>query len=346
MHAARPPFGLRPIRRVEDGKPQVSWEINPDEAATLREMFHLTVEENLGFKAIADRLNADRYRSRTGAPFASFTVSQALHNTAIVGTLRYGKQARKGNPQQEQIEVLNFFPPIFSILEWEKLQERLAIRRESPRGQAHASAHILTGIARCGQCAGPLTGKVGMGYKGKRYRNYWCSRSLRSKAFCGVANGHSTKKLEAALLKYLGQFSDPARVQQLVVESDAKETSRAESELKRVARRLDVIEEDFHKHLEWLKRGVINEIEFAKANTAAREEAEALEERRATLASRLGQDRDRDRAAMVAKAPAHIGAFLEDFQGLDPRLQKAQLQTILKAVHVWNDGRIELEFRA
>ena len=52
---------------------------------------------------------------------------------------------------------------------------------------------------RCGHCGGPLTGKVGMAYKGKRYRNYWCSRSLRSKAFCGVANGHSSPKLESAV---------------------------------------------------------------------------------------------------------------------------------------------------
>ena len=87
-----------------------------------------------------------------------------------------------------------------------------------------------------------------------------------------------------------------------------------------------------------------DEIEFAKANTAAREEAAALEERRVTLVARLVQERDR--AAMVAKVPTQIGAFIEDFQNLDPRLQKAQLQTILKAVHVWNDGRIELEFRA
>ena len=38
-------------------------------------------------------------------------------------------------------------------------------------------------------------------------------------------------------------------------------------------------------------------------------------------------------------------AFLEDFQGLDVRRQKAHLQTILQAAHVYRDGRLELEFR-
>jgi hypothetical protein len=40
-----------------------------------------------------------------------------------------------------------------------------------------------------------------------------------------------------------------------------------------------------------------------------------------------------------------IGLFLEAFQSMDVRQQKAQLQTILKAARVYNDGRIELEFR-
>ncbi len=36
---------------------------------------------------------------------------------------------------------------------------------------------------------------------------------------------------------------------------------------------------------------------------------------------------------------------MEAFQSLDIRQQKAQLQTILKAVHVYKDGKIELKFR-
>jgi len=43
--------------------------------------------------------------------------------------------------------------------------------------------------------------------------------------------------------------------------------------------------------------------------------------------------------------PRAIQAFEEAFQNLDIRQQKAQLQTILKAAHVYKDGKIELEFR-
>jgi hypothetical protein len=35
----------------------------------------------------------------------------------------------------------------------------------------------------------------------------------------------------------------------------------------------------------------------------------------------------------------------EAFQSLEPRQQKAQLETILKVATIYKDGRIELEFR-
>lgn len=49
--------------------------------------------------------------------------------------------------------------------------------------------------------------------------------------------------------------------------------------------------------------------------------------------------------AMVERVPLAIQTFEEAFQSLEPRQQKAQLQTILKAANVYKDGRIELEFR-
>jgi hypothetical protein len=48
---------------------------------------------------------------------------------------------------------------------------------------------------------------------------------------------------------------------------------------------------------------------------------------------------------LFEKVPKVIKTFAEAFQSLDIRQQKAQLQTILKAAYVYNDGRIELEFR-
>ena len=53
----------------------------------------------------------------------------------------------------------------------------------------------------------------------------------------------------------------------------------------------------------------------------------------------------RNMEAQTQAVPVKVRSFLEDFQGMDVRQAKAILQGIIKAAHVFNDGRIELEFR-
>jgi Ca2+-binding EF-hand superfamily protein len=48
---------------------------------------------------------------------------------------------------------------------------------------------------------------------------------------------------------------------------------------------------------------------------------------------------------MVQRVPQAIKAFVDVFQSLDTRQQKAQLPTILKTATIYKDGKIELEFR-
>jgi len=92
-----------------------------------------------------------------------------------------------------------------------------------------------------------------------------------------------------------------------------------------------------------LKRKVLTEQEFAQANEAARSEKASLEARKVELAKLLSQERAKKE--LLEKVPQTIKSYIETFQTLDIRQQKAQLQTILKTVHVFKDGRIELEFR-
>ena len=114
VHAARAPFGLR---RVYQGK-EVNWEKDPVEAPVVREMYRLSVEENRGYKAIADLLNTAGHHARSGRPFSSFTIQRILSNEAMMGDLTYGKNSKKGYPKQDLVWVKGFFPAIFTEEEW------------------------------------------------------------------------------------------------------------------------------------------------------------------------------------------------------------------------------------
>ena len=192
-----------------------------------------------------------------------------------------------------------------------------------------------------------MAGKVASAWKEKQYRNYWCSRATKSKALCSHYNGHSAPQLEQAILEYLGQFSEPDLVKDHLAAAEKKEMELRETELKQVERALIDLESQFTKHLDYLKRGVLNEEEFVKANEAAREKTAALQARKTELTQWVEEQRDIISAA--ERLPRQIGTFLEDFQQLDVRRQKAHLQTILKSAHVKRDenriSMIEIEFR-
>ena len=100
---------------------------------------------------------------------------------------------------------------------------------------------------------------------------------------------------------------------------------------------------DFAKNLELLKRDLLNEDEFNKANVARRDERARLTERQTELTAWLAQQHDRQE--VVTALPARVRSFLKDFQSLDVRRAKALLQTILESAHVYKDGAIELRFR-
>jgi hypothetical protein len=231
-----------------------------------------------------------------------------------------------------------------TVEEWDLLQKRIALRRESPRGQAHSSLYMLSGIAKCGQCGGPMSGKLGAEYKGKRYRNYYCSRAMRAKEQCASYNGHSVTKLEGAVLEYLGRFSNAELVKQYLDAADREELMKLEAQLRDIEHRLADSESGFLKKLDdLLTRKVLNEAEFDKAKRAERDRNARLQAQRVDITKRL--DAERDRTELAERLPQEIGSFLEAFETPDPRQQKAHLQSILKAAHIYNDGRIELVFR-
>ena len=122
------------------------------------------------------------------------------------------------------------------------------------------------------------------------------------------------------------------------------EADQRGKELKSVIEGLADLESRFLKHLDLLNKGILTEREFTTANESFRSQKAALEDRQRVLEHWIGEQRDKVSAA--ARIPGAIKTFVEDMQALDPRLQKAHLQTILKTAHVHRDGDIELEFRS
>jgi hypothetical protein len=188
-----------------------------------------------------------------------------------------------------------------------------------------------------------MAGKAAASYKGTQYRNYWCSRATKSGALCEYYNGHSTTKLESAILEYLGQFFDPELVRQHIQTAGQADLSAKETELHDVDSALADLDSQFTQNLGFMRRGVLNEQEFMKANNLARQQVSALQEQKTSLAQWLTQQRDLEEVSN--QVLGMIKTFIEDFQTMAPRVRKSHLQTILKSAHV-RKGSLELEFRS
>ncbi len=164
-----------------------------------------------------------------------------------------------------------------------------------------------------------------------------------ARALCDQAISHRKEALEEAILAHLGQYSDPTMVHELLQAQGQESDIRDEGELARVRGRLEDLEQAFLNDLDRVDRGILNEPEYVKRQQVRREEQEGLQSRKADLETIVAAQREFE--AQAAAVPLQVASFLEDFQGMDVRHAKAILQGIIKAAHVFNDGRIELVFR-
>lgn len=321
------PFGYTKVRdqrgeRVE----QV-----PEEAAVVREAFELAIG-NRGYKSVADELNRRGHRTKNGKFWATQTVKLLLTNPAMVGHLVF-------RGATETVEHKNVYPAILTAEEWAQLQDRLKIRRESQRGKASTSDYLLSGLLRCGRCGGAMSGaSKGPG----KPRQYVCANWKMSRARC-EGNTHHREPLEEAILAHLGRYSDPAMVRELLESQVLELDTRAEAELGRVTGRLAELEQAFLNDLDRVDRGIMTEPEYLKRQENRRQEQEGLQTRKADLEASVAAQRDME--AQAKAVPVKVRSFLEDFGEMDVRQAKAILQGILRSVHVWNDGRVEVEFR-
>ena len=176
-----------------------------------------------------------------------------------------------------------------------------------------------------------------------KYRYYVCCGKKMAQALCADAVSHRQETLEEAILDHLGQYSDPGMVRQLLEAQGQETDTRDEAELGRVARRLAELEQAFLNDLDRVDRGILTEPEYMKRQENRRQEQAGLQSRKVDLEASVAAQRDME--AQVAAVPVKVGTFLEDFRAMDVRQAKAILQGIIRAAHVYNDGRIELEFR-
>ena len=157
------------------------------------------------------------------------------------------------------------------------------------------------------------------------------------------ARSHRQADLETAILEHLGQYVDPERVRELLDTQGQESDTKDEADLARVTARLGELEQGFLNDLDRVDRDIMTESEYLKRQETRRQEQVTLQPRKADLEASVAAQREVE--SQTAAVPVQVRSFLEDFGDMDVPQAKAILQGIVKTAYVFNDGRIDLEFR-
>ncbi|MGI5180547.1 recombinase family protein [Dactylosporangium sp. CA-152071] len=170
--------------------------LNPDEAPTLREIFRLYTETRLGTRAIADVLNSRGIRSRTGSPWAGYTINRILDNPAYTGDIAYG-----------DVYVPDAHEPLIDRTAYAIAQQIAAARGDSQTQRAMSdSDYYLTGLLTCPQCGHRYIGTSANG-RTRRYRYYTCyTRTRYGKAATCTAPRIPADDIDQLVLQALHDF--------------------------------------------------------------------------------------------------------------------------------------------
>lgn len=370
----RPPYGFR----LSDSRRGLPLEIDEGEAAVVREMVRLYLEEGLGSKRIANRLHESGHRTREGRLWTDSRVRQVLQNPIIAGLPAYERTRKNPNGSRSRVSGLsdlsNFIVPrdehgnprpvpeyaIIDLDTWYRLIERM--RRNCAGGSPHprsmVSGALLTGFLVCGYCGRSfisskhnVTRKNGTVYQKRVYRCVTRARVGGGSGLCSGQGSYSQTKVDTVVLRELETFLstlDPdelaRHIEQRHVDSLAAAAERLkalDTEMRRVRRVLSA----------WAER--LDTYFAAPENSLYSEEflARKVREHQDTLA-RLEAERDAlRRSASAAKQQKQdlyrfsrrAREWFKLFLDAPVQKKKAMLAQIVEKIVLYRD-RVEIHY--
>ena len=238
----------RAVRGQAMGRPPYGYGVGPDgrfepvddEADVVRYITRMYLDEELGIRRIAQRLNAEGYRTRRDGNWSMVTIRDLLRNRVYVGTYqRFG------------VSVPNNHEALISPAEFNAVQEKMAARRTAP-GASQGGRFLLSGLVWCGESGARMIGVTrrqrwnradGEAASGV-YRYY--QSGARTNQSVGEYHTRRADELEAEVLAHLRgeRSSDPLPA--LAIAGDANAVvaeataalSKAQSRLRALDRRL------------------------------------------------------------------------------------------------------------
>ena len=380
LHAARAgvvnvlagaPYGYRYIDKHAGGG-QARYEILPDEARVVRQVFDWVGRDRLTIGEVGRRLTQAGERTRTGRTvWERSVVGGILHNPAYQGSAAFGKtrqgplrprlRAQRGRPLQPRratadygVPASEWLPiPVPALVDtgvFAAVQEQLQDNRRHARQSRRGARYLLQGLVQCQQCGYAFYGKPisRSAAKGKT-RTYAYYRCLGTDAYrFGGERVCTNPQVRTDLLdltvwrEVSGLLAHPERVAeeyQRRLQAPTSGTRQAQATLET---QIGKVRQGVARLIDSYAEGLLEKHEFEPRITRLRQRIAALEEQRHQLL---------DEAAVQTELRLIIGR-LEDFATqIDTGLEEADwlrkremIRALVKRVEVTQE-QVNVVFR-
>jgi site-specific DNA recombinase len=325
----RPPYGYKvgSRRRLE---------LVPEEAVVVRYIFRLYLNEGMGIRLIARRLNEEALKTRRGGNWSMVSIRDILRNRVYLGTYsRFG------------VKVPGSHTPLVSAEDFRLVQDRLGARRTSQAPRV-ASQFLLSGMAYCGHCGNKLIGvsrkQAWKRRSGERvsnsYRYYQCeSRTNQSVCSYHTRRADDLESQVRALLSEVfaaGNVFPQAGDEGAVLAEQGLERDRLRSRLRSIDRRLE-------GYVEAAAKGRLSTDKMHKLSVGAAGDRLAVEDALEAVERRINEhvdaaERKRTREREVAR-------LLDTWDELSFAERHGGLRDAISRVTVTDDDAIKMTLR-
>ena len=225
-------YGYRAVekgRLNKKNKPVKDLEIDPEEAAIVREIFERTVYEGAGSFVMANELNERGIRTHHGAKFNALTVNRILAERQYTGYL-ITKDVTSPFLPELQIITQELFNEAQVIVEQRKRKN--ADWRNIPR--QNSTGALLGGNLYCATCGSRMTSSnPGKGAK-REYAEYLCYMGANHRIECSGQRAYVAKRVERLVIQVTGLLLDSIRD----TPKDASIEKRMKEEIKALSDRV------------------------------------------------------------------------------------------------------------
>ena len=260
----RPPYGYKvgARRRLE---------LIPEEAVVVRYIFRLYLQEAMGIRLIARRLNQEGLKTRRGGNWSMVSIRDILRNRVYLGTYsRFG------------VKVPGSHTSLVSADDFRVVQDRLSARRTSHSPRV-TSQFLLSGIARCAYCGNKL---IGVSRKqswtrrdGERvsnsYRYYQCE-SRTNQSVCGY-HTRRAEGLEADVRQAIAAELQRAGGD-VSADDGAAAVAESQRDLERLRSRLRAIDRRLERYVDAASKGRIAKDKMRSLSVRAAADRLAVED--------------------------------------------------------------------